>query len=171
MKKFFHICSCFLLTISFLSSISCGGDNAGNSENANYTDTLHDTDDSDISGFLLKDQTKTDNTKMIHSFEFLAENNSKYLSEDITGSITGNTITLRVPPYTNRKSLIPTITYSGEYITPDNNKAVNFSRGKLTYTVTADDGTSINYNVIIKNRQLLRIVEYIPKNNQIIDPN
>jgi YD repeat-containing protein len=170
MKKFFHICSCFLLTISFLSSITCGGDNKGNSANANYTDSLRDTNDPDRPGFPLEEQIKTDNTKMIYSFEFLAENNSKYLSADITGSIIGNTITLRVPPNTNRKSLIPSITYSGDYITPDNNKAVNFSKGKVTYTVIAEDGTSINYNIIIKNWQLLRIIDYIPKNNQIIDP-
>jgi hypothetical protein len=169
-KKFFHICFCLLLSITFLTSISCSRDSQGNGDNINSTETLNDTDDLDVPGFLEKDQVNANSVKMIHSFEFLAINNSKYLSEDITGSINGNTITLRVPQYINRTSIIPTITYSGVYLTPENNKAVNFSKGNVIYTVTAEDGTRINFKIIIQNRQLVKSVEYIPKNKQKIDP-
>jgi hypothetical protein len=169
MRRNFHICPCILITIIFVSAISCSRDNKETGKTIYRTESLSETDEQEAPGFFMDDQYTSDNTKMIHSFDFFADNNPKYLSEDIAGSINGNTITLKVPLYTNRKSLIPAITYSGKYITPQSDAAVNFSKGSVTYTVTAEDGTTAKYKIIIQNQQLAKSVEYVPGNARKID--
>jgi hypothetical protein len=164
------ICSCFLLAFSFLLYISCSRDNEQKKNNTDYAENQSDADEAAFLGMQLEDSNKADDTQSIHSFEFLVKNNSKYITEDITGTIYGNTITLRVPVYTDRSSLIPTITYSGKSVTPGSDKAVNFSKGNVIYTVMSGNGTFMKYKVIIQNRQLVRTIEYLPKNNLKIDP-
>ena len=171
MQKFFRILLYLLTTVSLAMICSCSA--AGNM-NSNETEstgiTNKDIDESDFTGFQIEDRMEGYSTKAISSFEFLEANNSKYLTEDIHGTITGNTITLRLPVYANSTSLIPTIKFSGESVTPDSNEAINFSKGNVTYIVTAEDGTLINYNIIIRPQQLVRTIEYIPSHKQKIDP-
>ncbi|MFH0974205.1 MAG: hypothetical protein V1874_00310 [Spirochaetota bacterium] len=170
MKKYFIICSCILLALFFSFVISCSRDNKENSKNIYHTETLSETDEPDEPGFFLNDQYNDDNAKMIHSFDLFANKNPKYLSEDISGSVSGNTITLKVPLYTNKKLLIPAITYSGKSITPQCDEAANFSKGSVTYTVTAEDGTTAKYKIIIQSQQLAKTIEYIPEDNHRTDP-
>ncbi|MBN2401176.1 MAG: hypothetical protein JXN64_02140 [Spirochaetes bacterium] len=169
-NKYFRFYSYFIVATVLLLIISCGGISENNSSNTDYSDTLSDLNELNSPAFPEEDQIKTDSTKLIHSFEFHTENNPEYLSENIYGSISGNIITLRVPVYTDRKFLIPTIQYSGKSITPESGKAVNFSDDNVVYTVTAEDGTTAKYKIIIQNRQLMRSVEYIPANKEKIDP-
>ncbi len=168
--KIKKICSSLLLAISFLLFISCSKDNAVKSDKSDYADSQTDKDELFFSGIETEDNVQSESSQIIRSFEFRAENNSKYLSEDVSGTITGNIITVRIPVYTNRSALIPTIAYSGKSIAPAEGKAVNFSKGKVVYSVTSEDGTTTKYIVIIKNRKLIRSIEYLPKNKSKIDP-
>jgi surface protein len=83
---------------------------------------------------------------LITRFDFLASNNT--LSVDVTGSIDGSTIRLNVPIGTNLSTLIPTIAHNGDSINPANGTTINFSTDQ-TYTVTAPDGSTFDYNVMV----------------------
>ena len=170
MKKPSQIFFSLLIPFSMVIIISCSAaDGVNNDETQSTKISSEGIDESDISGFKIEGNIIDISTKIIQSFEFLASNNSKYLSDDIKGTISGNTITLRLPVYTNKTSLIPTITFSGESISPNSNKPVNFFNGDVTYVVTAEDGSSINYEIIVKRQQLVRTVEYMPLDKQNID--
>ena len=84
----------------------------------------------------------------IGSFEFLASENTNYLTMDVVATITaGNNITAIVPYGTNRNGLIATFTASdGATVTVDSN---DFSNAVI-YTVTAADGTTTrDYTVTV----------------------
>lgn len=86
------------------------------------------------------------NEKQITSLQFLADDNVA-LSDDVTGTINENTktITATVPYGTNTGALIPEIGVSaGASFSPGG--AQDFT-GSVTYTVTAEDGSTENYTV------------------------
>ena len=85
--------------------------------------------------------------KRITAFVFKATDNVG-LSEDITGIISHDTIVVRVPAEGNYTQLTPTITYKGAKLNPASNSPQNFTN-TVTYQVTAEDGSSINYKVFI----------------------
>jgi outer membrane protein assembly factor BamB len=87
--------------------------------------------------------------KTITSFSFKASKNSPNISNDYDGSITGDSIKFTVPFATNLTSLVPTIIHSGKVINPGNEVSRDFST-TVTYTVTAEDGSSKNYAVVVK---------------------
>ena len=73
--------------------------------------------------------------------------------KDYTGTIDqeAGTITVTLPAGTESSvldSLTPTITYTGESISPDN-VAQNFSQNDVEYTVTAENGTTKSYKATI----------------------
>jgi hypothetical protein len=73
------------------------------------------------------------------------------LTPNVTGVIdeTNHTISLTVPFNTNVTTLAPTIAISsGASINPNNNVAQNFT-SPVTYTVTAEDGSTQNYIVTV----------------------
>jgi hypothetical protein len=74
-------------------------------------------------------------------FQFLAANNAANLTEDVSGIITGSSITVAVPYGTTLGALVPTITYVGATISPANLTSQNFS-SPVQWTVTATDGTT-----------------------------
>jgi hypothetical protein len=75
------------------------------------------------------------------------------------GVISGNTINITVPLGTNLQSLIPTFTISQDAeITIGNVKQIsgqtaNNYTSTVTYTVTADDGSTKNYTVVVTFQQ------------------
>jgi hypothetical protein len=162
--------SYFLLIITFFLLVSCSKDNAGKISKSSFADVQTDTDEETLSALQAELSDKFESPQIINSFEILAKNNSKYLSENVTGTITGNTITLKVPVYTSRSALSPTIQYSGKSISPGSGQAVNFSKGGIVYTVTSEDGAILKYNVIIRNQRLVKNIEYLPKDKLKIDP-
>jgi hypothetical protein len=64
------------------------------------------------------------------------------------GSGTNNPITVSVPSIVNLTALAPVITHSGTAISPPSGVAQDFS-SPITYTVTAQDGTTKNYTVTV----------------------
>lgn len=84
--------------------------------------------------------------KDILSFDFTQAANSAYLSSDVTGDISGTTITLTVPYGTGLTDLTPTIAISGTSFDLISGDPGNFSSDKV-YTVTAADGTTKSYTV------------------------
>lgn len=69
----------------------------------------------------------------------------------VTGTIdeAAKTINLIVPSGTNLTALIPTIVHNGVNISPASNAAQNFS-SPVSYTVTAEDGTTQEYRVSVE---------------------
>jgi len=81
-------------------------------------------------------------TKIITSF-----NLTNPISNGIISEYT-HKINLIVPYKTEISSLVPIITYSGSKIVPESGVAQDFSTPK-TYIVTAEDGTTQNYIVVV----------------------
>jgi hypothetical protein len=64
------------------------------------------------------------------------------------GTISGTNISLTVPYGTSLTSLTPTVTHNGTSINPASGISQNFS-SPVTYTVTAQDGTTQSYVVSV----------------------
>ncbi len=69
------------------------------------------------------------------------------------GVISADTIKLRLPPGANITQLIPTISYLGVSLWPSDGLANNFSN-PVRYTVTAEDGSSQTYVVIVNYQSI-----------------
>jgi hypothetical protein len=82
--------------------------------------------------------------KIITAFEF------NQLSPTVSGIIDQENKTIRVlvPDGTDINNLVPTITYSGQTITPDTEEAQDFS-DQVSYTVTAEDQSQQTYTVTV----------------------
>lgn len=87
--------------------------------------------------------------KAITSFSLKKENNPDFLDADISGSISSDTIKLIVPAESGISALKPTIAIDGVSVAPASNAVQNFS-SPVQYTVTAEDGTTAKYVVVIK---------------------
>jgi outer membrane protein assembly factor BamB len=88
-----------------------------------------------------------DSVRSITSFIFKAANNPALIA-DVVGNIGSDSIKVYVPYNTNITSLIPTINFNGVTISPASLAAQNFS-GTINYTITAEDGTTRNYKVVV----------------------
>ncbi len=86
--------------------------------------------------------------KEIASFILKHADGSAFDTAGIKVSIAGDTIRVTVPFATNLNGLIPNITITGVSISPATNVAHDFSK-PVTYTVTAADGTTQEYVVIV----------------------
>ena len=86
-------------------------------------------------------------TKIISSFIFKASNNTS-LSSDLAAVISGDSILIQIPPGIPLNSLVPSITYSGQSLSPENEIANDFTH-PVYYQVTAQDGSRRNYTVFV----------------------
>lgn len=86
--------------------------------------------------------------KTITVFDFKTSLNPGLL-KDITGDINGDTIRLAVPSTISLTNLTPSITYTGQSISPRNATAQNFSN-PVIYTVTAADKSTKKYIIIVR---------------------
>ncbi len=84
----------------------------------------------------------TELTKQITAFDFNDLGVSGIINEG------NNTISLTVPHDTNVTSLSPTITFTGESLSPLSNIPQNFTN-PVTYTITDSDGFTRNYTVTV----------------------
>ncbi|MEZ0610201.1 IPT/TIG domain-containing protein [Fibrella sp. WM1] len=83
------------------------------------------------------------------------------LSPAVNATISGNTITATVPVGTNLSALAPTIALpTGAVVSPASGVAQNFAN-PVTYTVTAEDGTTQTYTVTV-SIQGVSIVSFAP---------
>ncbi len=108
----------------------------------------------------------TSSAKDITAFMLKSSLNSGIGGMDITGTITGTNISFTVPFGTDVTALKPTITQTGNTISPANEAATNFT-GPVTYTVTAQDGTTKTYTatVTITASSNKDITSFIVKNS------
>ena len=82
-----------------------------------------------------------------HSFTFKSSDNNG-LSSDITGTIKGDTIEVLTAAEVDFTNLIPTISFKGKQLWPNNRISQNFSDA-VTYIVTAENKTTKVYTVIV----------------------
>lgn len=95
-------------------------------------------------------------TKAITDFRFRPAENPGLASAVVGEFVNDSSIVLRVPVSTNVNALVPIITHNGVTITPGSGQAANF--GDLVYyTVTAEDGSSKRYNVLVTANNLAYI--------------
>ena len=92
---------------------------------------------------------------LITSFVFKAADNSG-LSSDLMGIVQGDTILVYPGDSANVSHLIPTITYMGVQIKPLSGVVQNFS-SPVYYTVTAQDGATRLYTVIVSTNKVLYV--------------
>lgn len=85
--------------------------------------------------------------KTITSFSFLKTDNPT-LSGDVQGTISGPNILCTVPAGVSVTALKPTITHTGSAVNPVSGIANNFTT-PVTYTVMAEDGSSLEYSVTV----------------------
>lgn len=87
--------------------------------------------------------TVLSSTKNIFAIVFKSSDNPGLLS-DVTTIVNSDTIKGTFPIGTSLNSLIPSISFSGRNISPINRTSQNFVN-PVTYTITAEDGTTKNY--------------------------
>jgi hypothetical protein len=90
--------------------------------------------------------------KAITSFSFLTANNTN-LYYDIVAQIDGTTITAKIPNDLSRNGLIATYSATGSItvngVNQTSGSSANNFNSDVTYTVTAEDASTINYKVSI----------------------
>ncbi|UII77795.1 DUF5018 domain-containing protein [Flagellimonas sp. HMM57] len=125
-----------ILCLSLFILASCSKDD----DNDNGTEIGKEPD---------KEVEKSD-AKAITAFSFLAADNET-LSEDIQASIDkeANTITATVPFVAEVKALKPTIELSEKATVDPKDEAVADFSEAVTYTVTAEDGSEMEYTVTV----------------------
>lgn len=101
---------------------------------------------------IVKKESTLSSEKLITAFTFSAADNPAIIA-DIVGIIRNDTIHLTIPNTSNSFSFIPTILFSGSSITPKNKTIVDFSV-PINYVITALDGSSRKYLVIVKKEPL-----------------
>src|SRR5690242_7401274 len=85
--------------------------------------------------------------KSISAVVFKAVDNPD-LTNDIAGIVSSDTIKFDFPQNIAVNRLIPSIDFKGQKINPANKLAQDFTRA-ITYTITAEDGTSKTYSFSI----------------------
>ncbi|MBR2567113.1 MAG: S-layer homology domain-containing protein [Paenibacillus sp.] len=100
--------------------------------------------DGTIQNYTVRVTVKPNPAKAITDFSFSG------LTPAVAGTVneSAKTIALTVPYGTNVTALVPTITHTGASVSPNNGSAQNFTN-PVTYTVTAADGTTQNYEVTV----------------------
>ena len=92
----------------------------------------------------------------LNSFKIEAKNNAGFIENDLTCKIVDNQIDLSIPTGVNYSSLIATFAIEGSTVTIDgvvqhSGITTNDFSKPITYTITATNGTSVTYNVVIKS--------------------
>ncbi len=101
-----------------------------------------------------EDDSSSSSDQSITAFSFAADDNND-LSSDVTGSINGSAITAIVPSGTIRNDLIASFTTTGDSVTVGSTPQIsgdtsNDFTSTVTYTVTAEDDTTQNYAVTVR---------------------
>jgi hypothetical protein len=110
----------------------------------------------------------------------VAANSAKDISTfsimGLQGTVGADTVTLTVPYGTDLTALTPILTFTGASLNPPSGTAQNFTN-PVTYTVTADNGSTKNYTITVTNaddaldcRALLASVPETTSGVHTIDP-
>lgn len=81
--------------------------------------------------------------KQINGVVFYTTNNPE-LTDDIAGVVSSDTVKCLFAPHTTINNLVPDISFLGKSVAPANKTAHDFTN-PVTYTITADDGTTKQY--------------------------
>lgn len=95
-----------------------------------------------------QDTTAASTAKSITSFVVKASDNPNVLTADVIASITSDSIRIIFEQGTNLSSLVPTVSITGKTISPASKTPENFDSA-LVYTVTAQDGSTLAYHVVV----------------------
>ena len=113
------------------------------------------------------------NAKKISSFKFNASENNG-IDSTVEGEIdnTNKTITVTVPASADITNLIPKIIISGKSVSPSSGTAKDFSN-PVTYTVTAEDGSSDDYTVTVtkakkSDKEITSFIFKTSENNELL---
>lgn len=87
-------------------------------------------------------------SKTITAFVVKAADNPGVITTDVTAHIVSDSIYLSLDTGTNLSSLVPTITITGKAVNPPSKAPENFGSA-LVYTVTAHDGSTMAYYVVV----------------------
>ncbi|HET6256171.1 MAG TPA: PQQ-binding-like beta-propeller repeat protein [Puia sp.] len=93
--------------------------------------------------------------KSITSFVFKAADNPG-LSADLTGAIINDSIFIHADSTATLTNLVPTIGYTGVSVSPASAARQDFSK-PVTYTITAQDGATASYTVVVSYDHYLYI--------------
>lgn len=101
-------------------------------------------------------QVVKNDAKAITAFKFESSKNSGKISGDLEGTITGNAINLVSSTAIDPSALVATFTTTGQKVevgavVQESGVTVNDFSGPVTYTVTAEDGTTQTYIVTVTN--------------------
>ena len=88
-------------------------------------------------------------SKSISSFVFKAADNPS-LNGDISGTINNDSVKVSFPESIDLSNLVPTVIHDGVSINPPNRTARDFS-SPVTYTVTAQNGSTKDFTVSARN--------------------
>jgi outer membrane protein assembly factor BamB len=105
--------------------------------------------------------------KAITSFVFKTSNNPG-LTSDVNGIIGQDTIKLMFPFGASITNLIPLITITGKSVNPQSNTPQDFTNA-VSYTVTAEDGTTKKY-VVVASLQPLQGTIFVNSFNGSVSP-
>lgn len=106
-------------------------------------------------------------------FWFDNAQNPLYLNDTLSLSINGNTVTGRIPYYSNLGALIPSFESSGTAVIVSDSvqtsgQTVQNFRKPVTYQVVAEDGSKTAYNVNLVNFTGLPVIKINTANNAAI---
>ena len=96
--------------------------------------------------------------KELSSFKFKVADNNNLFSTDITGQINKDTIRVKVPIGLSLTHLVPELIHTGKNIIPLSKSPKNFTV-PVHYLVTAADGSTKNYVVIVSYISSLKSID------------
>ncbi len=89
-----------------------------------------------------------DSSREMTSFNLKKADGTSFASGEVTVNFQEKNIYVTVPFNTSLNGLIPVINFKGSSVTPASEAAQNFNQ-PVTYTITAEDGSSVNYVVTV----------------------
>jgi outer membrane protein assembly factor BamB len=103
--------------------------------------------------------------KEIISFALKQANSAGFDTTGVSVSIGKDTIHINLPPNINLTQLIPEVAITGVSITPASGTVVDFSQ-PVTFTITAEDGSTKSYVVIVSSTSLTTTLFVGSSNNR-----
>jgi outer membrane protein assembly factor BamB len=115
-----------------------------------------------------KDQTPLSKTKEISQFILKKADGSAFPTDSTKTLILSAslTISIEVPHYADLSHMLPDITFEGKSISPVNGSVQNFTF-PVNYTVTAEDGSTVTYKVVVSKRPAPNAIIYMAIGKQI----
>ena len=127
--------------LSPVISITGQSVNPDSGVSTNFTNPVTYTvtaDDGSTLDYLVTVTVAASSTKSIDTFSI----------NSVAGTFNGTNITLELPSGTDVTALSPVISITGQSVNPDSGVSTNFTNS-VTYTVTADDGSTLDYLVTV----------------------